>query len=324
MTVALITGAAGQDGSYLSELLLEEGATVHGVVRPGHDAGAVDGVELHTLDLTDTAAVAELVAELRPDAVYNLAAVSSVFQSWQQPVSTTEVNVLPVVALLESTLRLQEDAGRPVRFVQASSAEIFGSASESPQSEQTPIRPTSPYGATKAFGQHLVEIYRTRGLAASSCILYNHESPRRPETFVTRKITAAAARIAAGLQDTLELGGLDMRRDWGWAPDYAEALRLAAQADDPGDFVIATGETHSIADFVRIAFARAGITDWERHVVISQAFARPADPAEQVGDASKARRVLGWEPTRSFEALVEAMVDHDLALVREASGRADG
>jgi len=325
VTVALITGVSGQDGSYLSELLLAEGTVVHGIVRPGHggEGSVEDGVIAHELDVTDADALADLVTRIRPDQIFNLAAISSVFQSWRQPVATTAVNVLPVAALLEAGLRLQEEDGKPVRFVQASSAEIFGSADEVPQTERTPIRPTSPYGATKAFGQHLADIYRRRGLFASTCILYNHESPRRPETFVTRKITAAAARIAAGRQDTLELGGLDMRRDWGWAPDYAAALHLAAEAEEPDDFIIATGETHSIADFVTVAFARAGIRDWQDRVTISEAFGRPADPAEQVGDASKARHVLGWSPSKTFAEIVEAMVDHDLALVAGASERDD-
>lgn len=324
MTVALITGVSGQDGSYLSERLLEAGVAVHGVVRPGHGGEEiVDGVVVHELDVTDADRLAELVLRIRPDHVYNLAAISSVFQSWQQPVATTAVNVLPIAALLEACLKLSEDEGKQVRLVQASSAEIFGSAEEVPQSERTPIRPASPYGATKAFGQHLVEIYRRRGLFASTCILYNHESPRRPETFVTRKITAAAARIAAGQQENLELGGLDTRRDWGWAPDYAAAMHLAAEADEPDDFIIATGETHSIAEFVEVAFARAGVRDWQDHVTLSAAFGRPVDPAEQVGNASKARRVLGWSPSMSFTEIVEAMVDHDLSVVADATDRDD-
>jgi GDPmannose 4,6-dehydratase len=251
-----------------------------------------------------------------PDEIYNLAAVSSVFMSWQEPVHTAEVNALPVAQLLESAWRLQERTGKAVRIVQASSAELFGQATMSPQTEETPINPSSPYGAAKAFAHHMVGVYRQRGLFASSCILYNHESPRRPESFVTRKITASAARIALGLQDTLELGGLDSRRDWGWAPDFAEALRLAGAAEEPADFIIATGETHSVRDFVERAFTRAGIKDWRELVSIDTSFARPVDPIEQVGDASKAQQVLGWKPTKPFDDIVDAMVDHDLDKVR--------
>jgi GDPmannose 4,6-dehydratase len=321
MPVALITGISGQDGSYLAESLLARGYQVHGVVRSraAADLPSTPDSEaiLHEVDIASPAELDGLVARVEPDEIYNLAAVSSVFRSWQEPVYTAEVNALPVAQLLESAWRLQERTGKSVRVVQASSAELFGQATQSPQTEDTPINPSSPYGAAKAYAHHMVGVYRQRGLFASSCILYNHESPRRPEAFVTRKITAAAARISAGLQDSLELGSLDSRRDWGWAPDFAEALRLAATAEEPGDFIIATGQTHSIADFVERAFARAGISDWRTVVSIDASFSRPVDPIEQVGDASKARRVLGWAPTRTFDGIVDAMVDHDLEIVRD-------
>ena len=324
MPVALVTGISGQDGSYLAESLLASGYELHGVVRSGapgdlSESTAALQATLHQIDITDTAALSALVSDVAPDEIYNLAAVSSVFRSWAEPVYTAEVNALPVAALLEAAWSLQNTAGKQVRLVQASSAELFGQATESPQNESTPIRPSSPYGAAKAYAHHMVGVYRQRGLFASNCILYNHESPRRPEAFVTRKITASVARISRGLQDSLELGSLDSRRDWGWAPDYVDALQRACRADTPDDFVIATGVTHSIADFVSAAFARVGISDWTSLVTINDAFSRPVDPAEQVGDASKARSVLGWTPTMGFEEIVGAMVDTDLEILDQES-----
>ncbi len=208
--------------------------------------------------------------------------------------------------LLEAARRLPS-----TRFVQASSAWIFGNPDRSPQDESTPVRPVSPYGAAKAYAHQLVGVHRASGMAASSCILFNHESPRRPEQFVTRKITAAAARIAKGSDETLELGSLSIRRDWGWAPDYVDAMRRAAGT--PGDYVVATGVAHSIQEFVEFAFARAGIQDWRSRVRVTEEFARPDDAGELVGDATRARDVLGWAPTRTFEEVVAAMVDADLA-----------
>jgi len=219
------------------------------------------------------------------------------------------------VALYEAARRLQEDAGRPVRVLQASSAEIFGDPDRTPQDEGTSIRPTSPYGAAKAYAHQVAAVYRARGLGVSTCVLYNHESPRRPETFVTRKITAAAARIARDGGGTLALGNLDVRRDWGWAPDYVDAMVRALRHHDPDEYVVATGRTHSVAEFVAAAFAAAGIDDWEAHVEIDPRFVRPVDPAEQVGDPRKARDVLGWEASLEFEQLVARMVHHDLELL---------
>lgn len=312
MTRALITGVTGQDGSYLAELLLADGAEVHGVVRNATEI-VTEGVTAHQLDLAD-GGIADLVRELRPDVVYNLAAVSSVFQSWEQPGITARLNGLLVADLL-AVVRELLAAGHEVRVIQASSAEIFGAADESPQNELTAVRPTSPYGAAKAYAHGLVGAYRQGGVFASSVILYNHESPRRPETFVTRKITAAAARISLGLQDRLELGNLHAQRDWGWAPDYADALRRAAGAVDPGDFVIATGVAHSVEDFVRAAFERAGVDDWRSHLDLSDKLLRSGDAPQQTGDASRARATLGWAPTAGFEDIVNAMVDADLALL---------
>jgi GDPmannose 4,6-dehydratase len=314
MTRALITGVTGQDGGYLAELLIRAGDEVHGVTR---DLGEplTSGVVGHRLDLATGEGVAELVAQLRPDVIYNLAAVSSVYQSWEQPRITARINGLLVADLLASVRELHS-TGHETRFVQASSAEIFGAPEVSPQDESTPVRPTSPYGAAKAYAHGLVGAYRAAGVFASSVILYNHESPRRPETFVTRKITAAAARIALGLQDRLELGNLDARRDWGWAPDYVDALHRAATASTPGDFVIATGVAHSVEDFARAAFERAGVDDWRSRIDVSSVLMRSGDAAEQAGDATKARDELGWAPTRGFDEIVAAMVDADLDAAR--------
>lgn len=311
MTVALITGVSGQDGSYLAELLAKLGYEVHGVVR---DAGEriSSGVQAHAVDLADSSRIGDLIREVNPDEIYNLAAISSVFQSWEHPGLTARINGLAVAEMLAAA-RALNSSSHPVRFIQASSAEMFGAPTESPQNEETPIRPTSPYGAAKAYAHGLVGVYRSAGLFASSVILYNHESPRRPETFVTRKITASAARIARGLQDRLALGNISARRDWGWAPDYVDALHRAAVADAPNDYVIATGVAHSVEDFVRVAFEHAGVDDWRDRLDISVDLLRTGDAEEQAGDASRARAILGWRPTRSFEEIVGAMVDSDLA-----------
>ena len=255
--------------------------------------------------------------ELAPQEVYNLAAISSVAQSWDEPDRTAHVNGLAAVALMESA-RLAGD----VRLVQASSAEIFGEPADSPQTEDTAIRPVNPYGAAKAFAHLSAGVFRQRDQHVSSAILYNHESPRRHERFVTRKITSTVAAIARGDADELVLGNLDARRDWGWAPDYVDAMVRAARADEPGDYVVATGRAHSVREFVAAAFAAAGVNDWEHLVRQDERFFRPADPTELVGDASRARDVLGWEPTVAFEEIVARMVAADLAANRAAAGRA--
>ncbi len=319
---ALVTGVTGQDGSYLLEQLLAEGTEVHGLVQGRAEAeaalagyglaGLLARVSLHEGDLLDGARCAGLVAEIAPDELYNLAGISSVGFSWQEPVLTGRVSGLAVADLLQAAWELQERRGTPVRVVQASSAEIFGAAESSPQDERTPIRPSSPYGAAKAYAHHMVGVYRARGLAASACVLYNHESPRRPAAFVTRKITRGAARIAAGLDTELVLGNLDARRDWGWAPDYVDAMVRAARAPEPGDFVIATGRSRTVADLVAAAFAAAGVEDWQAHVRTDPAFVRPVDAVDQVGDASRARDVLGWHPTVGFDEVVARMVRADV------------
>lgn len=314
MMRALITGVTGQDGSYLAEALIAQGYEVHGVTRVA-DEVVTSGVIAHELDLAADSAIAELIAEVEPNEIYNLAALSSVYQSWQNPALTARLNGAVVAEMLAAVKVIHDRGDTDIRFVQASSAEIFGAPTESPQNENTAVRPTSPYGAAKAYAHGLVGAYRTAGVSASSVILYNHESPRRPETFVTRKITAAAARISCGLQETLELGNMDAQRDWGWAPDYADALYRAARHAQADDFVIATGVSHSVREFVAAAFARAGVDDWQERVHVSDTLLRTGDAALQLGDASKAQRVLGWSPTVKFDEIVAAMVDHDLALL---------
>lgn len=318
MATAFITGITGQDGGYLAEQLLADGTAVHGLVHPTDSAAAqmaarLPAVVLHAGDLTDPVALSGALQAADADEVYHLAGISSVAFSWQEPVLTADVTALGTARLLELAWQHQERRGRQVRFLQAASAEIFGDAATAPQDETTPVRPTSPYGAAKAFAHHLVGVYRRRGMAAVSLVLYNHESPRRPPSFVTRKITQSAARMARGLQDDLLLGNLDVRRDWGWAPDYVDAMVRAQRHDQADDYVIATGEAHSVREFVAAAMTRAGVTDWEDRVRVDPAFARPADAVLQVGDAGKALRVLGWRPSVSFDELVGRMVDADLA-----------
>lgn len=315
MPRALITGVSGQTGSYLAENLLARGWEVHGVQREDTRDPIVPGpVTVHQADLADFGGTASVVARVAPDVVFNLAALSSVAASWQKPVETALLNGAAVANLLDAVRDLP---GGDHAFVQASSAEIFGAADRSPQTEATEIRPVNPYGASKAYGHSLVGAYRAAGLAGSSVILYNHESPRRPEAFVTRKITAGVARIARGEQDGLVLGNLDAKRDWGWAPDYAEALALVGTSllSEPAgatDYLVATGESHTIHDFVAAAFAAAGIAEWEHLVSVDPAFVRPTDATEMRGDASKIQGALGWAPTKTFSGVVAAMVEHDL------------
>jgi len=307
---AFVTGIGGQDGSYLAERLVADGMEVHALVldADGAPAHCPEQVVLHQGDLGDLAGTRRLVQEIAPREIYNLAAISSVAQSWDQPDLTAHVNGQAAVALMESA-RLVGDT----RLVQASSAEIFGEPSESPQTEDSAIRPVNPYGAAKAFAHLSAAVFRQRGVHVSSAILYNHEAPRRHERFVTRKITSTAAAIARGEADELVLGNLDARRDWGWAPDYVDAMIRAARAEVPGDYVIATGRAHSVRDFVAAAFAAADITDWEPLLRQDAAFMRPADPSELVGDATLARDRLGWAPTVGFEEIVARMVATDLA-----------
>jgi GDPmannose 4,6-dehydratase len=320
MPVALITGITGQDGGYLAERLIADGYAVHGLVTSGDRLLAdllrrVPSAWLHEGDLVDAASIDAVFDAVDPDEVYNLAGISSVALSWQKPLLTGDITGLGAVRLLAAAAR-KAAAGRPVRFVQASSAEIFGAPDTAPQHEGTPVRPVSPYGAAKAYAHFMAQAMRERGLHACTAILYNHESPRRPETFVTRKITATVARIALGLADELVLGDLTPRRDWGYAPDYVDAMVRMARADVASDYIVATGEAHSVADFVTAAFARVGISDWSGLVRHDPALIRPTDPPLLVGDASKARRELGWSPSVGFADLVGLMVDADLETLR--------
>lgn len=322
MTSVLITGVTGQDGGYLVEQLLAEGSEVHGLVHYGDSAMAAIAVaypdlHLHAGDLADHAGLARLVRSVEPDELYNLAGISSVAFSWQEPILTAELSGVAAAVLMQSAFELQERTGRRVACVQASSSEIFGEAERSPQDESTPIRPVSPYGAAKAYAHHMAGVYRGKGLHVTGCILFNHESPRRPDAFVTRKITAAAARIARDGGGTILLGNLDAHRDWGWAPDYVDAMVRAARHAVSGDFVIATGETHTVAEFAEAALRHAGVGDaWAEHIEVDETLMRPLDATVMVGDASKARRVLGWRPTVGFAEIVGRMVDHDVELLR--------
>lgn len=308
---ALITGVTGQDGWYLNELLQQQGCAVFGLVSDGDATTVPTGVQPIVGDMRDSASLQAAVEASRPDEIYNLAALSSVGQSWAEPELVSDVNGMGVVRLLAAARALSEQLHRPVRVVQASSAEIFGDA-PAPQDERTTIAPTSPYGAAKAFAHHAVVVYRRAGLPACNAILYNHESPRRPAHFVTRKITSAVARIARGSGEDLVLGDLDARRDWGFAGDYMRALVLIATHPEPGDFVVATGESHSVRDLVSAAFAHVGIDDWQRHVSTDPAFVRPTEVRDQRGDPARAREVLGWQTTMKFAQLVASMVDADL------------
>lgn len=310
MTRALIVGGSGQDGSYLAERLLAEGFEVHTLSRASDPSPGPDVIS-HRGDVTEIEDTRRLLLDLRPDEVYNLAAISSVAMSWEQPELVARVNGLAAVALLESARQVHQ-AGTPIRFIQASSAEIFGDPRDTPQTEDTPLKPINPYGAAKAYAHLAVGVQRANGLHASSLILYNHESPRRLERFVTRKITAGVAAIARGEAEVLTLGNLDARRDWGWAPDYVDAMVRAARAEQPDDYVIATGEAHSVREFAETAFRAAGIDDAETRLRSDPAFTRPTDASLLVGDSTKARENLGWAPTKRFEDVVAAMVAAEL------------
>jgi len=305
---ALVTGVTGQDGSYLAELLVARGWQVHGLVRRADEA-AVDGVEVHVGDLTDPAVPASLLEAVRPDVVHHLAGMSSVAQSWREPGECMAVVAAATARLLEAATR----DGRAPRVVLAGSGEVFAAADTTPQDEATPLRPASPYGAAKAAVLLLGRVYRQAGHHVSTALLYNHESPRRPGTFVTRKITSGAAAIAAGRSGELRLGNLAAVRDWGWAPDYVEALTLMADADEPDDYVVASGVPHTVEDFVAAAFAAAGVPDWRRYVVVDPQFFRPVEGAVLVGDSGRLRERLGWRPTVDFDEIVARMVEADRA-----------
>jgi len=316
---ALITGVTGQDGSYLADLLIEEGYEVYGLVRRSSSARLdriahiQDRLKLVQGDLLDQSSLQRALAESRPHEVYNLAAQSFVPRSFDEPVLTAEITGLGVTRLLEAVRHVCPEA----RFYQASTSEMFGDADESPQKETTPFHPRSPYGVAKVYAHWMtVNAREAYGLHASSGILFNHESPRRGVEFVTRKITRAAARIALGKEQELTLGNVEARRDWGFAGDYVRAMWRMLQEEDPGDYVIATGETHSVREVCEIAFAAVGL-DWEGHVRVDRALLRPADVQALVGDATKARETLDWRPRVRFEQLIQRMAEVDLAKEKE-------
>lgn len=329
-TRALITGITGQDGSYLAELLLEKGYEVHGLIRRSstfptqridhiftrpQDGGS--RLHLHYGDLSDGANLRSVLERTNPDEVYNLGAQSHVRVSFDMPVFTANVDALGTLRLLEALRDFEHTAGRRVRFYQASSSEMFGKVQEIPQRETTPFYPRSPYACAKVYSFWQTVNYReSYGMFACNGILFNHESPRRGETFVTRKITRAATRIKLGLQETLYLGNLDAKRDWGFAGDYVDAMWRMLQIDTPDDFVIATGETHSVKEFLHEVFSQLDL-DWTRHVKQDQRYFRPAEVDLLLGDPTKARTVLGWEPKVGFKELVSRMVAYDLKLAQQ-------
>lgn len=312
--VALITGITGQDGSYLAEHLLDQGYRVYGMVRRSSVEKferinhLIGQIELVQADLLDQLSLISVLESTRPQEVYNLAAQSFVPTSWAQPVLTAEFTAVGVIRMLEA-IRLVD---KSIRFYQASSSEMFGMVRETPQTELTPFYPRSPYGVAKAFGHYITVNYReSYDLFAVSGILFNHESPRRGLEFVTRKVTDAVARIKLGMEKELRLGNLDAKRDWGFAGDYVKAMWLMLQQSKPNDYVISTGETHSVKDLVEVAFGHAGL-DWKSHVKIDKAFLRPAEVDLLIGDCTKAKKELGWQPSVSFSDMIKMMVDADI------------
>ena len=324
MKKALITGITGQDGSYLAEFLLNKGYEVYGIIRRSSsfnteridhlykDPHEKPNLKLLYGDLNDSSSLAEIVHSVGPDEVYNLGAQSHVRVSFDIPEYTSEITGIGALRLLEAIRR----TGCKTRFYQASSSELFGKAEEIPQTEKTPFYPRSPYGCAKLYSYWITVNYReSYNLFACNGILFNHESPRRGETFVTRKITRAATRIKLGLQDKLYMGNLDAKRDWGFAGDYVEAMWMMLQSDEPDDFVVATGETYSVREFLEKVFKSLGL-NWEKHVEIDPKYYRPSEVDVLLGDSSKIRRKLGWKPRVSFDGLVKMMVEHDLDLAK--------
>ncbi len=314
MKKVIITGITGQDGSYLAEFLLSKNYRVYGMVRRSSTENferiehIKDKIEFYHADLLDFSSLVEMIDEIRPDEVYNLAAQSFVPTSWKQPILTGEFTALGVTRILEAIKLID----KKIKFYQASSSEMFGKVLEIPQKETTPFYPRSPYGVSKVYGHFITVNYReSYDIFACSGILFNHESPRRGREFVTRKITEGVAKIKLGMTDKLYLGNLDAKRDWGYAGDYVKAMYLMLQQEKASDYVIATGETHSVKEFVQLAFERVSL-DYKDFVVIDKTLFRPAEVDQLVGDYSKAKRILGWEPTVSFKELVNMMVDSDL------------
>jgi len=323
---ALITGITGQDGAYLAEFLLGKGYEVHGMVRRASTENFErigplrERIELHQADLLDQLSIITLMREVRPQEVYNLAAQSFVPTSWLQPLLTGEFTALGVTRVLDA-IRLVDPA---IRFYQASSSEMFGEVQQEPQNEQTPFWPRSPYGVAKVYGHWITVNYReSYDIFACSGILFNHESPLRGKEFVTRKVSDAVARIKLGVQEKLRLGNLDAKRDWGYAGDYVQAMWMMLQQERPDDYVVATGQQHSVRQLVELAFGHVGL-DWQEHVEVDPKLLRPAEVNTLRGDAAKARKVLGWRPTVSFPELVRMMVDADLKRVRRELAEREG
>jgi GDPmannose 4,6-dehydratase len=324
---ALITGITGQDGSYLTELLLSKGYEVHGLIRRSStfNTDRIDHIyqdphalnpklTLHYGDLTDGSGLRDILTKCKPTEIYNLGAQSHVKVSFDQPVYTVQTDAVGTIAMLEAIRDLEEQSGYPVKFYQASSSEMFGKVAESPQKETTPFHPRSPYACAKVYSYWQVVNYReSYGMFAVNGILFNHESPRRGETFVTRKVTRAATRIKLGLQKKLFMGNLDAKRDWGFAGDYVEAMWMMLQQETPDDYVIATGETHSVREWIEECFGLLGL-DWKQCVETDPRYMRPAEVDLLLGDATKARTTLHWEPKVKFKALAKMMIDNDLLL----------
>ncbi len=323
--VALITGITGQDGSYLAELLLAKGYTVHGIIRRAStfntsrldhiyvDPHLKPALHLHYGDLSDASSLSRLIERIKPDEIYNLAAQSHVRVSFDCPEYTADITATGAVRLLDAI----RETGLKTKFYQASSSEMYGLVQEVPQRENTPFYPRSPYGCAKVYAYWITVNYReSYGIFACNGILFNHESPRRGETFVTRKITRAVAHIKAGLQEKLYLGNLDAKRDWGYAKEYVEAMWLMLQQDKPDDYVIATNETHSVQEFVEVAFGHVGL-DWRKYVAFDERYLRPAEVDLLIGDYSKAKQKLGWQPKTTFNELTKLMVDADIKLVQD-------
>jgi len=328
MARALITGITGQDGLYLSELLLSKGYEVYGLIRGQNNPKldlvreTVPEVRLLTGDLTDLSSLLRALQAAQPDEVYNLGAISFVAYSWENAMLTTDVTGKGVLNILEAVRLYSGDDPTKVRFYQASSSEMFGKVQEVPQRESTLLWPRSPYGVAKVFGHYMTINYReSYGMHASSGILFNHESPRRGHEFVTRKVSEAVARISLGLQDSITMGNLDAKRDWGFAGDYVDAMWRMLQQDQADDYVISTGVTHSIRDLLDVAFKRVGIDEWEHFISQDPRFMRPAEVDFLIGDSTKAHKVLGWQPKVAFKELVERMVDNDVELQRAQVGR---
>lgn len=329
MKKALITGVNGMDGSHLADLLLKKNYIVYGMERRSSAKNRINTAHLErednfhfiTADMTDQNSLYRALKDSTPDEVYNLAAQSFVGSSWNIPMQTSDVNGLGVLRMLEAIREYEQDTGRKVKFYQASTSEMFGQMVENPSKETTPFYPRSPYGVAKLYAYWMVKNYReSYGMFACNGILFNHESERRGIEFVTRKISNGVAKIKLDLADSIALGNLDAKRDWGYAPDYVEGMWRMMQQDEPDDYVLATGKSHSIRDFLDIAFDEIGIDDWENLVVIDPQFFRPAEVEVLRGDATKAEKILGWKPKTTFEQLVRKMVRSDLALIQQRLG----